>query len=158
LSAEATVARPDNSASDAADKPQTPPDRTCLQPSTLIPADSPQVVSLAEEWSTESADAPQTAASETPQSTAAELSLEDQALRLTQRVQQEIALKPLDREVSSVKQTLRQESGDCVEHAMLLTTLLRARQIPARTASGLIINPQRPDQMLFHAWTEAWLG
>lgn len=157
LSAEATVTRPGEQHSIAADEPETAPDEQCLQATKLIPASHPSVISLANEW----------ASAENDSSDEAEVAAEDSdtnhsretvALRLTHRAQQEIALTALDRNVTGVLQTVRQKSGDCVEHAMLLTSLLRAQQIPARTASGLIINPQDPTQMQFHAWVEAWLG
>ena len=49
---------------------------------------------------------------------------------------------------------LHRGAGDCTEHAMLFAALLRARNIPARVASGIILEPT---QAVFHAWTEAWL-
>ncbi|MEO8271045.1 MAG: transglutaminase-like domain-containing protein [Aureliella sp.] len=161
LSAEATVTRPDEKQPAAADNPQAAPDKQCLQATNLIPSNNPRLISLTEEWAAadEEANGEGAVASEvTAENKDDNLSLEAIALRLTRRVQREIALTPLDRSVKGVLQTIRQKRGDCVEHAMLLTSLLRAKQIPARTASGLIIDPQDPTQMLFHIWTEAWLG
>ena len=37
----------------------------------------------------------------------------------------------------------RTRSGDCSEHAVLLTALLRARGIPARVSHGLVYLEQR---------------
>ncbi|MDO4557921.1 MAG: transglutaminase-like domain-containing protein [Planctomycetia bacterium] len=54
----------------------------------------------------------------------------------------------------SARTALRKGSGDCTEHAVLLAALLRARGIPSRIASGLILEP---GQASFHAWTEVWL-
>lgn len=163
LSAEATVTRPEAQQTVTADKPLAAPDEQCLQATKLIPANNPRLVSLAEEWATAEDDSKGDAdgtvennAINLPSET--NLSSEIIALRLTRRVQREIALTGLDRSVTDVLQTAKQKSGDCVEQAMLLTSLLRAQQIPARIASGLIIDPQDPTHMQFHAWTEAWLN
>ncbi len=45
--------------------------------------------------------------------------------------------------------------GDCNEHAVLLTALLRAVGIPARECVGIVYTDRR---FFYHAWTEAWLG
>lgn len=50
-----------------------------------------------------------------------------------------------------VARTLR---GDCTEHAVLLATLIRARGIPARIASGLI-HTNRQLGFTGHVWVEA---
>ncbi|MCC7334609.1 MAG: transglutaminase domain-containing protein [Pirellulaceae bacterium] len=157
LSAEATVTRPDRHSAAAADKPETAPDERCLQATKLIPASHPHLVSLANEWASGEDDSSDEA-EDAAENSDGNHSLDTLALRLTRRAQQEIALTALDRNVTGVLQTVRQKRGDCVEQAMLLTSLLRAKQIPARTASGLIIDPQDPTQMQFHAWVEAWLG
>lgn len=54
---------------------------------------------------------------------------------------------------SEVARTLR---GDCTEHAVLLTTMMRVKGVPARVASGLI---QAHSQFGFqgHTWVEALL-
>ena len=45
--------------------------------------------------------------------------------------------------------------GDCNEHAVLLTALLRAVGIPARECVGIVYMDRR---FFYHAWTEAYLG
>ena len=45
--------------------------------------------------------------------------------------------------------------GDCNEHAVLLTALLRAAGIPARECAGIVYTDHR---FFYHAWTEAYLG
>ncbi len=45
--------------------------------------------------------------------------------------------------------------GDCNEHAVLLTALLRAEGIPARECVGVVYTDHR---FFYHAWTEAYLG
>lgn len=51
-------------------------------------------------------------------------------------------------------------NGDCRQHALLLAALLRASNIPSRTALGLIYtrDPKKGPVFAFHMWTEAWLG
>lgn len=45
--------------------------------------------------------------------------------------------------------------GDCNEHAVLLTALLRAVGIPARECVGIVYTDHR---FFYHAWTEAYFG
>jgi transglutaminase-like putative cysteine protease len=48
-------------------------------------------------------------------------------------------------------------SGDCTEHAVLLTALARAAGRPARVALGLLLVQQRGSvHALGHAWSELW--
>lgn len=56
-------------------------------------------------------------------------------------------------------QVARDLKGDCRQHAMLLATLCRARQIPARTALGLVYITDRATgkpALGFHMWTEVF--
>jgi len=57
--------------------------------------------------------------------------------------------------VPSALEVLRTMTGDCNEHAVLLTALLRASGIPARLSVGLVYNRGK---FYYHAWTEAYLG
>ncbi|HDZ89567.1 MAG TPA: hypothetical protein ENH37_02700 [Deltaproteobacteria bacterium] len=57
--------------------------------------------------------------------------------------------------VPSAVEVLKTRMGDCNEHAVLLTALLRAAGIPAREAVGLVYARGR---FFYHAWTEAYLG
>ncbi len=50
---------------------------------------------------------------------------------------------------------LKTRVGDCNEHAVLLTALLRAEGIPARECVGIVYTDHR---FFYHAWTEAYLG
>lgn len=54
-------------------------------------------------------------------------------------------------------------SGDCSEHAVLLTALLRMYDYPARTVIGVFVSLQDPVLAYGHAWTEyygdaGWAG
>ncbi|MBW1722073.1 MAG: lasso peptide biosynthesis protein [Deltaproteobacteria bacterium] len=55
----------------------------------------------------------------------------------------------------SAKEVLRTREGDCNEHAVLLTALLRASGIPSRIVVGLVY---ARGKFYYHAWTEAYLG
>jgi transglutaminase-like putative cysteine protease len=57
--------------------------------------------------------------------------------------------------VPSALEVLRTRIGDCNEHAVLLTALLRASGIPARLCVGLVY---ARGAFFYHAWTEAFLG
>ena len=48
----------------------------------------------------------------------------------------------------------RQLEGDCTEHAVLLAACLKARNIPARVAFGLVYVPSLKG-FAYHMWTEA---
>ena len=57
--------------------------------------------------------------------------------------------------IPSALEVLRTKTGDCNEHATLLTALLRAAGIPARLCIGLVYTR---DKFYYHAWAEAYLG
>ena len=57
--------------------------------------------------------------------------------------------------VPSALEVLRTQAGDCNEHAVLLTALLRAAGIPARVCVGVV---HSNGSFFYHAWTESFLG
>jgi transglutaminase-like putative cysteine protease len=57
--------------------------------------------------------------------------------------------------VPGALEVLKTRVGDCNEHAVLLTALLRASGIPARLCVGLVYSR---GQFFYHAWTEAYVG
>lgn len=57
--------------------------------------------------------------------------------------------------VPSAREVLKTRAGDCNEHAVLLTALLRASGIPARLCVGLVY---AKGKFYYHAWTEGWVG
>ncbi len=57
--------------------------------------------------------------------------------------------------VPDALEVLRTRVGDCNEHAVLLTALLRAVGIPARECVGVVYNDRR---FFYHAWTEGYFG
>ena len=64
----------------------------------------------------------------------------------------------LDVPFATASETARTRAGDCSEHAVLLAALLRAADIPARVASGLVYVDQFAGaEGIFgwHMWTQA---
>ncbi len=57
--------------------------------------------------------------------------------------------------VPSALEVLKTKVGDCNEHAVLLTALLRSCGIPARLCVGLVYTR---GQFFYHAWTQGYLG
>lgn len=57
---------------------------------------------------------------------------------------------------ATAAEVARSLEGDCTEHAVLLTALLRVKKIPARTAFGLVYYPPYHG-FDYHMWTEAWI-
>jgi transglutaminase-like putative cysteine protease len=150
LNAEATVHQSTlPEASSATGTPAVePPGEEYLATSAFVAANHPRVKQFAQELLEGS-------------SAATEASLPlgpvELALRLTQGVHKSLQRTPLDRQVVHPLQTLRVGSGDCVDQALLLVSLLRSQQIPARLAGGLAIDADQREQMQFDMWTEAWL-
>jgi len=57
----------------------------------------------------------------------------------------------------------KSRAGDCTEHAVLLTALLRLYDYPARTVTGLYVSLEEPVLAYGHAWAEyygddGWIG
>ncbi|MEM8930839.1 MAG: transglutaminase domain-containing protein, partial [Acidobacteriota bacterium] len=69
--------------------------------------------------------------------------------------------KNLDSVLATAEEAATQRSGDCTEHAVLLTALLRADGVPARIATGLIYVDAfagKRDLFAYHMWSQAYLG
>jgi transglutaminase-like putative cysteine protease len=78
------------------------------------------------------------------------------ASQLTRAVAQRIAPAELDSRFAGVLETARNRAGDCVDRAVLLTTLLRNRGIAARVRSGIWLDTSTT-VFRYHMWTEAWI-
>lgn len=66
--------------------------------------------------------------------------------------------KSLDEAFASAATTARSRAGDCSEHAVLLAAMLRAADIPARVATGLVYVDAfagKDDIFGWHMWTQA---
>ena len=71
-------------------------------------------------------------------------------------VQKKLSKKNFSTALASAGEVARNLEGDCTEHAVLLAAMLRAKQVPARVAVGLVyIDP--PSAFGGHMWTEAFL-
>lgn len=90
-----------------------------------------------------------------------ELSDVEQASRLRAFVNSYIEEKDLSVGLASAGQVAATAQGDCTEHAVLLTALLRARGIPSRTVTGLLyVDEFLGQQGVFgyHMWSQAWVA
>ena len=76
------------------------------------------------------------------------------AQRLKSWVYHNVKKKPI-LSVPGALEVLRNRIGDCNEHSVLLTALLRASGIPARVCVGLVYTR---GGFYYHAWTDAYLG
>lgn len=84
--------------------------------------------------------------------------LKELALDLTRTVKQLIGPGDYSRGFAIASQTARDGVGDCTERSVLLAAMLRARQVPARVAAGLVYVDARDEaRMAFHMWTLAWI-
>jgi len=82
------------------------------------------------------------------------------ATRLRAFVHEYIEAKNLSVGLATAGQVARTMQGDCTEHGVLLTALLRAKGIPSRTVTGLIYVDQFLGQQGvfgYHMWSQAWL-
>ncbi len=123
------------------DNLQAAPGIDCSQASTWIPFQAPAIQSLANEL---------LGATTEPL---------EPATTLTLGVHQRLEQKILSRQFARPDQTVAAKAGDCTAHATLLVSLLRARGVPARVASGLnIVAAGQESQGVFHMWCEAWVG
>jgi transglutaminase-like putative cysteine protease len=75
--------------------------------------------------------------------------------RLTRFVSRELKFSPFSTSLQPASEILRNKRGDCTEHAVLLTALLRSQKIPARVAAGFVYVP-RPESLVAHMWVEAF--
>jgi transglutaminase-like putative cysteine protease len=76
------------------------------------------------------------------------------ACKMTNWVYRHVDKRPVV-SVPSAIEVLQTRVGDCNEHAVLLTALLRAAGIPSRPCVGLVYDRGK---FFYHAWTEAYLG
>ena len=68
--------------------------------------------------------------------------------------------KNLDSIFDTASEVAASLAGDCTEHSVLLTALLRAAGIPARSVAGLIYAEEfvgQRDIFAYHMWSQAWI-
>lgn len=83
------------------------------------------------------------------------------ATKLESFVRGYITTKNLSVGYASALDVLNDRVGDCTEHALLLTGLLKSVGIPARIATGVIYSQEFSNQQQIfvpHAWSQAYIG
>ncbi|MCH7548746.1 MAG: transglutaminase domain-containing protein [Candidatus Krumholzibacteriota bacterium] len=78
----------------------------------------------------------------------------DLAHTIAQWVNDWITGKNFEQGFASALEVLESREGDCTEHSILLTSLLRAAGIPARPAVGLVYHQ---GALIGHMWSEAYI-
>jgi len=78
----------------------------------------------------------------------------DEVKKLNDFVFHHVSQKGLDRGYAPAVATLESKAGDCTEHSVLLSALLRARGFPTRLIDGVIIDGTRAG---YHEWVEVYL-
>ena len=120
---------------------QAPPTDADRNPSPMIQSDDPLILEMAHQVLPEEKDAWKL------------------AVALERFVHDRIERKDFSRSFATAAEVAKNPRGDCTEHGVLLTALLRARQIPARIASGLVyVDSAQGPTMGYHMWTEAYIG
>ena len=127
---------PHSSESDAASS--DPPTSVDLASSDLVPLDAPEIRALAQKVG-------DSARSRWKQAVATERLVHDWIER-----------KDYATAFASADEVARTRTGDCTEHAVLLTALCRAQGIPARSLYGLVYAPSEQG-FAFHMWNEVWV-
>ncbi len=121
------------------------PDPVYLAASTMVDSTDARIQALAEKVRTKAGE------------NASPGALAEAARRL---VGQTITSKSLEVGFASATETARTRTGDCTEHGVLLTAMLRALDIPARVSSGLIYVDEFVGQegiFGYHMWSQALL-
>ncbi|GAB5403441.1 MAG: hypothetical protein Aurels2KO_16720 [Aureliella sp.] len=126
----------DASAEPAAEAPANVADLLAASP--IIETGASQLEGLLESWSGDSEDSLQVATS------------------LMKGLFDEFEHEPTISGCRTVYETTTAKAGNSLEHAILLATLLRKKEIPARVASGLLASASSK-RLHLHSWTEAWI-
>jgi transglutaminase-like putative cysteine protease len=112
-----------------------------LQPSAAADSADPMIVALAKRATKDVGDDPM-----------------ERAEAMRRFVHRHISSKALDTAFATASETARMKAGDCSEHGVLLTAMLRADGIPARAAMGLVYADSfagARDIFGWHMWTQA---
>ncbi|MDA7978174.1 MAG: transglutaminase-like domain-containing protein [Pirellulales bacterium] len=116
----------------------TPPTAADVQPNAWIQSDDARVINLAESVALDEVDSWKVA----------------QALE--RLVHDSMHSRNFNTAMASAAEVVQTREGDCTEHAVLLAAVLRARQIPARVAVGLV-HTESLGGFGFHMWNEAFI-
>ena len=116
-------------------------DRSYVEPSAMVDAHDPLIGTLASRAVRDAGD---------------DLLAKADALRVA--VHRLVSEKGLGTAFATASETARTRTGDCSEHAVLLCAMLRAEEIPARVAVGLVYADTflgHEDIFGWHMWTQA---
>lgn len=80
---------------------------------------------------------------------------DEKVRRLANFVFHHVEKKGLDRGYAPAIATLESKAGDCTEHSVLMSALLRAQGIPTRIVDGVIVDGGNAG---YHEWVEVNLG
>lgn len=80
----------------------------------------------------------------------------DKCQRLVRQVHRQMKFSQFSTTLLAANDVHKTLRGDCTEHAVLLTALLRSEGVPARVAVGFVYRPN-PESFVPHMWTEAWI-
>lgn len=108
----------------------------CLEPSSMLQSDHPDIVALAREAVGDETDAWLA------------------AQRIEAWVEANLTEKNMDVGFASALEVCTDRAGDCTEHAVLLSAMARAAGIPSRVAMGLLYIGGIWGG---HAWSEVWI-
>ncbi len=113
-----------------------------LEPTAMAQSDNPAILSLAREIAGTEKDAMKVAE------------------KIIAAVFHGITKEAGARGSATATEVLRNGSGDCTEHAVLVVALMRAAGIPARVIDGIVLaaNEDGSGVAGYHAWAEIWLG
>lgn len=81
-------------------------------------------------------------------------SVQEKTEALVDFVYQHVDAKALDRGYAPALSTLDSRRGDCTEHSVLLSALLRSIQIPTRLVDGVVVGGGRAG---YHEWVEVFI-
>lgn len=134
-----SAAGPDQDAGPGLARDHTAPTDADREPCPLVQSRDQRVVSLA--WQAASQD----------------LQGWPLALALERYVFERVKNKGYSRAFASAAEVAQFFEGDCTEHSVLLIGLLRARQLPARAAMGLVYVDAPQPGFAYHMWTEVFV-
>lgn len=69
-----------------------------------------------------------------------------------------IRLKDISKDYVNASEALKAKSANSTEQALLLTSILRAVNIPAKAVVGLVYTDMPESAFIYHMWVEAYVG
>ncbi|MBI2375977.1 MAG: lasso peptide biosynthesis protein [Deltaproteobacteria bacterium] len=135
----------------------SPPKKGEVYPSTPPSAAAPELTRALAKTPYEPTDDPRIVAA-AKQATTGAKDRWQATLAINRFVFRHIEKKTLAQAFSTAIEALDTKEGDCTEHAVLASTLLKAVGIPARLITGLVYVGGDDGGFGYHAWVEAFVG